>query len=364
MVISASSFAQSGITLYGIISNGFEYVSNEAGSRNVKMFSGALNDSRFGFRVVEDLGSGLSAVATLENGFDVNNGKLKQGGLLFGRQAWIGLNSKRFGMLAFGRQYDVNWDFLTSLVPAVAGIGLGVNVGDNDNTFGTFRYNNSIKYVSPTSNGFKIEGMYAFSNKAGDFSQNRALSAGVGYENGPLKIAATFLNIDKPGAANANGAVTGDYSLAPFQLFHVSPLSNTVGVDRQKVFGAGAAYGLGQLTLSVMASDVRYRYLDKTSLHLDNYDGTLSYLISPYLMLSGGYLYTCGKYGGVSSNASVHWNTGQLSISYFLSKRTTLFAYGDMILASGPRSVAVIFGNAPSSSSSQAIVLAGIRHTF
>src|SRR5471030_3382439 len=85
--------AQSSVTLYGIIDEGINYASNSGGHTLYNLSSGVLQGSRFGLRGKEDLGSGLSAVFVLENGFDVNTGKLGQGGLMFGRQAWTGLSS-------------------------------------------------------------------------------------------------------------------------------------------------------------------------------------------------------------------------------------------------------------------------------
>ena len=65
----------------------------------VKLYQGNLQGSRWGLKGTEDLGGGLKAIFQLENGFDVNNGKLGQGGLLFGRQAYVGLTSRlvRYG---------------------------------------------------------------------------------------------------------------------------------------------------------------------------------------------------------------------------------------------------------------------------
>jgi GBP family porin len=364
MTICSVAHAQSSVTLYGIISDGIEYVSNAGGKRQVQMFSGAMNDDRFGFKVAEDLDGGLSAVATLENGFNVNSGALKQGGREFGRQAWVGLSDRRLGTITFGRQYDTNWDFLTQLVPASGGGGLGVDVGDNDNAFGSYRYNNSIKYVSPVMGGVRFEGLYALSNEAGNNQQNRAMSFGAGYNRGPLYLALTYTSLNQPGAVNTNGAVTDDYSAAPFQLFHSSPLSAKVGVDRQRTYGAGGSYTLGAFKLNVMVTDVSYRYLDQTSLHLDNGNATLNFQVNPAVLLSASYLYTRGRYSGVGANSGVHWNGGQLSADCALSVRTDVYVYSDMIKASGPRAIAVIFGSAPSSSNTQTILMAGIRHKF
>ncbi|KWF61020.1 porin [Burkholderia pseudomultivorans] len=362
-VPSLSAHAQSSATLYGIISAGVEYVSNEGGAHNIKMLSGPNQASRWGLRIVEDLGSGLSAVAVLENGFDVMSGKLGQGGREFGRQAWVGINSRAYGSLTAGRQNDMFYDFLLPLEASAAN-GLGVSIADNDNIFGSYRYSNSLKYVSPVYHGFKAEALYAFSNKAGDFSQNRAVSAGGQYAGNNFSIVVAYLNIDSPGLANPSGAVSDDYAGAPFQLFHTSPLSSTVGVARQRQFGGGGSYATGKFTLNALFTDVRYKYLDQTSLHLQNYQATLLYQTTPSLLLSAAYLYTNGNYGGINVNS--HWNTFQLSADYLLSKRTDIYIFGDYVRSSGPLAFAKaeVYLNAPSTTHNQVIALLGIRHKF
>jgi predicted porin len=66
--------------------------------------SGEINGSRFDLRGSEDLGGGLHAVFVLENGFNVQNGKLAQNSRLFGRRAFAGIKSDMFGTLTLGRQ--------------------------------------------------------------------------------------------------------------------------------------------------------------------------------------------------------------------------------------------------------------------
>lgn len=108
--------------------------------------------------------------------------------------------------------------------------------------------------------------------------------------------------------------------------------------------------------------DVHYFYQDGTGLSLTNYDTSLSYYVTPALVVGGSYVYSSGRYGGL--NANPHWNTAQLSVDYFLSKRTDIYLFGDVQRVSGPHAVADIYLNAPSTSSVQALVVAGIRHKF
>jgi predicted porin len=72
--------------LYGVIDEGFDYTNNVLGSHNYALQSGLAQGSRWGLKGAEDIGGGLRAIFQLENGFNVNNGRLLQGGLEFGRQ--------------------------------------------------------------------------------------------------------------------------------------------------------------------------------------------------------------------------------------------------------------------------------------
>ncbi|BCG05431.1 hypothetical protein PPGU19_099990 (plasmid) [Paraburkholderia sp. PGU19] len=205
-------------------------MNNEQGAHNFKLLSGANQNNRLGFKISEDLGGGTKAVAQLENGFDVTNGKFGQGGRMFGRQAYMGLSNNAMGTLTAGRQYDMFWDYLTAYSAGVAIGGLLATPGDADNLMRSWRYSNSIKYVSPTMRGVDFEALYAFSNASGEFAVNRAFSAGARYVAGRFQIAAAYVQLDAPGTVNAAGAVSDDYAGAPFFLFRSSPLNSGVGL--------------------------------------------------------------------------------------------------------------------------------------
>jgi len=51
-----------------------------------KLTSGAASASRIGFRGVEDLGGGMSALFTLETGYRIDTGEVDAAGTIFNRQ--------------------------------------------------------------------------------------------------------------------------------------------------------------------------------------------------------------------------------------------------------------------------------------
>ena len=92
LAASGAAHAQSSVTLYGVIDESIQWVHNtqDAAGNNknlIGLYAGNISGDRFGLKGTEDLGGGLKAIFQLENGFDVNNGKLGQGGLMFGRQS-------------------------------------------------------------------------------------------------------------------------------------------------------------------------------------------------------------------------------------------------------------------------------------
>ncbi|SIT44159.1 Porin (modular protein) [Paraburkholderia piptadeniae] len=127
-LFSASAFAQSSVTLYGVMDTGIEYVShaNAAGDHVIRMpgITGEV-PSRWGMRGAEDLGGRLKATFVLESGFNPRGGDSGQGGRLFGRQAWVGLEGP-WGALTFGRQYTMTYWAMADadiLGPDIYGIG-------------------------------------------------------------------------------------------------------------------------------------------------------------------------------------------------------------------------------------------------
>ena len=94
------------VTVYGLVDLSVEHLrSSGATLRRMPGLTGSL-PSRIGIRGREDLGSGLSAVFTFEQGFSADTGTLGQGGRAFGRQAFVGLSSG-WGTASIGRQYTM-----------------------------------------------------------------------------------------------------------------------------------------------------------------------------------------------------------------------------------------------------------------
>ncbi|NML98435.1 porin [Paraburkholderia sp. RP-4-7] len=361
---ASAANAQSSVTLYGVVDAGFTYVNNEVSASYASkhgasygLTSGNLSGSRWGLRGREDLGGGYAAVFTLENGFSVANGAAAQGGRSFGRQAFAGISSD-YGTVTLGRQYDSVVDYLGPLTATGSWGGTYfAHRGDNDNANASMRINNSVKYQSVNYGGFSFSGLYAFSNQAGAFANDRAYSAGMGYSTGGLKLAAGYLQAQGAGG-NSNGAIQDG-----------APNIGVAGErQRQRTWGAGGSYAFGPATVGLVYTQSRFDFVyNDASVRYNNYEVNARYNLTPALAFGAAYTYTQAlQHTPGTSNGSSHWNQFGLQADYALSKRTDLYAEGVAHVGADGNTVgAQVFGtDAPSSSKNQVVVTTGIRHLF
>lgn len=188
---AGAASAQTSVTMYGVVDMALQHENNggAAGSKTA-LDSGIESGSRLGFKGSEDLGGGLKANFDLEMGVNADNGTSSQGGLTFGRQAWVGL-SGNFGSVNFGRQYAPIFIATDSVDPFDAGIisgqaGSGTSSSGILGVFGTpFRTNNTVNYTTSNLGGFSGSLAYSFGEVAGDNSANRQIGLSGTYANGP-----------------------------------------------------------------------------------------------------------------------------------------------------------------------------------
>ncbi|SAL63172.1 porin [Caballeronia arvi] len=372
--LSGVAYAQSSVTLYGLIDNGISYVNNRGGHGTVFASSGNIVGNRWGLMGTEDLGGGLQSIFKLENGFTGTNGGLQQGGRLFGRQAWVGL-SNPYGAITFGRQYDSVVDYLAprSLAQSFVGGLEFMHPMDNDNFGDFFRLDNAVKFASADYKGLKFGGLYAFSNTAGGFATNRAYSTGATYTGGPVTLSASYMRIDQPGNG-ATGALDGS-STSGDATFHAAV---------QQVWGVGGGYQIGPATLGLVWSHSSYNDTTAvyrgstqapaptgrpTDLTFDNYETNIRYLVTPSLIVAASYTFTDSKYTNALVQAKPRWNQFNLMTVYSLSKRTELYLMAEYQHVTGASNT--IFSGAfigssggPSSTNKQFLTSAGLRVKF
>src|SRR5471030_2503860 len=308
--VAQAAFAQSSVTLYGIVDAGFTYTNNQKGNSAYQATQGNVQGSRWGLLGSEDLGGGNKVLFRLENGFSLESGSSGQGGRMFGRSAWVGLNNNRT--------------------------------------------DNAVKYTTPTFSGFTANAMYAFSNTAGDFSNNRAWSVGADYAAGPVRLDAAYSLVDHP-ASNTAGA-------APSDNYYSTSSSIISNVARNQVWGAGGAYTFGPATVALLYTNSHFDLLTGGSLRFANYEASVRYQFTPATLLSLGYIYTSQNSSSASASNG-HYNQLALGGEYFLSKTTDVYLNGIYQRSSGAKAWIEGASN-PSSNNGQFVTVVGIRHKF
>jgi predicted porin len=367
--------AQSSVTLYGIIDEGFNINTNSGGKHLYNLSSGVLQGSRWGMRGTEDLGGGLKAIFVLESGFDVNNGKAGQGGLMFGRQAYVGLGSQ-FGTVTLGRQYDSVVDYVGPLEAGDQWGGyIAAHPGDLDNFNNAYRTNNAVKFTSANYAGLTFGGLYSLGGVAGDYSRNQVWSLGAGYNNGPLVLGVGYLNVRNPNVSFFGNSTSGTVNPAISNVS--SPVYSGYGsAHTYQVIGAGGAYTFGAATVGATYSYTRFYDLGssfaapgltgQTAL-FNNAEINFKYQLTPALLVGAAYDYTHGS--SLNGNDAAKYHQGSAGVDYFLSKRTDVYLIGVYQHATGTDStgkqaVAAINGLSASSNSNQFTARVGIRHKF
>jgi predicted porin len=347
-----AAYAESSVQLYGIVDGGLSYVTNEAGGHAWALTSGVAQSNRWGLRGVEDLGGGYRAIFRLENGFTVNDGRFSQGGLEFGRQAYVGIASDQFGTLTLGRQYDFTTTNLTefsagTLTPSV----FAFHLGDLDR-LGAERIDNAVRYVTPVFGGIQLGALYSFGGQPGNFVSHSTVAVGASYARGPLRLGAAYVGLHDYTAAFGIGTTVLGTPLVGTASQGLLPQFQTF--DKLSVSGAGAGYQLGPAFLHGLFTLVSFRQ-HNASAALRTAEGGVKYSVNYALSVAANYAY--------SKLGAAHWNQISAGTDYALSKGTDIYLNAVYLRASSAVR-AELFALPASSSNTQTVVSLGLRHLF
>ncbi|MFL9874595.1 porin [Paraburkholderia megapolitana] len=375
-LVASPAFAQSSVTLYGIADNSIAYANNQKGHSDWYLRQGNLYASKFGLRGNEDLGGGTSAIFDLQAGYDLNSGAASSSGLLFNRQAFVGLQNQTYGTFTMGRQYTPYFLLVGPLASSNWLTGAtGAHPGDIDGLDTTIRINNALVYTSPTWYGLQASAMYALGGIAGSTGKGQTLSGALHYSNGPVGLAAGYLRIDNAGSTTGfDPASTGSFGTSTLNQGYISARAI------QHIAVAGD-YTIGSLMLGLTYTNVEYmaggRSIFADTAVFNTYGALGVYRFTPAFDIAGAFSYTlASKANGISSAA--RYQQYSLKQSYHLSKRTTLYALeawqhatGQTLGAQGAGDIvnaAPVVGDSqnstPSSTSSQFVGMLGIAVAF
>jgi predicted porin len=357
VLCSPSAMAQSSVTLYGIVDIGLEYINNTAsGGSQTSVASGNLSGSRFGLKGVEDLGGGLSAIFTLENGFNPNNGTLGQStrGIgtnastttrLFGRQAWVGLSYKG-QRLTLGRQNSVFFDQLITYDPMGVATRYSSYALDASSAG---RIDNSVKYFG-TFGPVTATAMYSTRYDAGYGSEvpeaeltGRYFGGLVNYAMGPVAASVSYEQRNSNTVATNTGterraSVAASYTAGSFKGF--------------------AGFRFLRASTNFLPTEPFPLPPGSEAATANMYWLGAQYFVTPAFALTA-----TGYYQDVHATKADPW-LAVLLADYFVSKRTDLYALVGYAHNKSNSNVGLIgYGNAAPGYSQTGVTI-GIRQKF
>jgi predicted porin len=362
--VAQHALAQANVSLYGVVDTSAQYIHNVSGeSTRIALVSGAISGSRWGLKGSEDLGAGIKAVFQIENGFDAETGKLKQGGRLFGRQSYVGILSASLGRLTFGRQYDP----LNDEVQQVQGNnflgGFFSAPGDVDNADNSIRINNSMKWSSPNWGPLHITALYALGGIPGAVGSGQVYSAALSYRGGPVSIGAGYMHVDNGNASTASRGTSAADSLFGSSVNNAYGSAKAVDIMR-----GGATYRIAALTLGTYVSFSDYMYdatsAFRTSQIFRNGSVFALWQFSSNMLGEVGY-----DVMHASGDSTATYHQGTMGVDYIVSKRTDaygIFAYTHAKGSNGAGAAQAVIGsvNVDAGRRNQALASIGIRHRF
>ena len=348
---ATSAFAQSTVSIFGVLDVGYKSVNNSANSA-AKSQSIAFNNtttSLITFKGVEDMGGGMAATFVMEMPFNPVNsssanaapgatGANYWNGTPFNGEQYVGI-SGGFGNLQLGTPTaDGLWAGLIA-TPFGTGVGsgysvwfgrLGTNVvsslnqftGAALNTGRIIRHANTIQYTTPDFGGFKATAGYAFGNDnatvanpatgtlAGNTNTYTTLS--LKYNNGPANVIYVYTN--EKAASNGAAGIYGVTAAGAFVTAATVVLPVNTDITYNQLSGN---YTFGPATIYAGLSSTKHNAAvpleDSNSWNLAG-----QYLITPSIKLQANYL---ARNSNVAANARLLG----LGADYAFSKRTNAY---------------------------------------
>jgi predicted porin len=273
LTAASASFAQSSVTLYGVVDASVESVKGDKTVTRVS--SDNLSTSRIGVKGSEDLGGGLKANFNLESGLKTDTGTAGDtAGRFWNRASWVGL-AGGFGDLRLGRIDSAIGDIAGNVLSAqpyddlvIVGTRAGVNYRRVDNAI-TYFLPSMVPGLTASLQYSTGTGAPATAGEVAGSSEGKAYGLSVKYAAGPLSAGIGYLNAkdESTGAAvtdkaNATlGYIGYDFGAAKVTAYYdaeTGPVLGTTGERRLTVAGAKVAVPFTpEFTLIVGGSTAR-----------------------------------------------------------------------------------------------------------
>ncbi|MBV8045655.1 MAG: porin [Paludibacterium sp.] len=306
-------------TIYGMIGAGVESVKASGGSTTQpSMMRVEDENSRIGFKGVENLGNGMSSIwqveSSLKNFAQGGVNDKGEGATFATRNTFVGLSDTQLGTLQMGN-YDSAYKRLTTLdvgTNVMANTTADTNAASAVVTRGDQRLKNSVHYLTPVWRGFQFGASWGADETAD--GQQRVSLAGH-YSNGPFIVA---LGYDHQGNTTNTLSATSGMSAAK--------TSTGAGTDYTKL-AAGYTFSTGTwlgasferanyATVGHLGTMTQNDWTVAATQAIGRASVKLSY--NKLMGLSNAYI------GGSDDWGAEQWVLGA---TYDLSKATQLFSY-------------------------------------
>jgi predicted porin len=369
---TSSAWAQSSVTLYGIVDAAARYTSNSAAAPAAipaygiaagagavapkQLIPGGMSQSRLGLNVTEDLGGGLKALVNMEHRFNSDIGTVAAAD--FWRQVWVGLQSSDLGQIRMGRQYNVLFDIYTSTYasfrysPYIEAFKpeLGMSLGA--------RQDNMVKYLVQVGNVYgEVQVSAGEGNTA--INANKSIGGLLRYNDGTIGAGGAYLQVTGSDGKKVKASTLGaSYTAGPLYA-HVAWASNKFdeGANLQAAFTATSLLaGNGNASNAGLASPGAQAALSVSKRDMWLLGAT--YQVTAQLNLGASYWHTTQKAQFAVIPDS---KLDQIAVvaDYAFSKRTDAYVEFDNTKFSS--SGAVRFNNGVTS---RAGTMVGLRHRF
>lgn len=340
---SSAAFAQSSVTLYGVVDASVESVKGDKTVTRVS--SDNLASSRIAFKGVEDLGGGLKATFLLDASLKTDTGAADSS-RFFGRSAYVGLTGG-FGEVRLGRQ--------DSLIGGQTAAAIGTQGYDEAviaQTLGGVAYrriDNAVTYFAPAFvPGLTLAAQYSTAvgvnatNAENAYGNNadRAYGFLANYANGPISGGLSYIHVNTDVAGdieNTGWFVYGAYDFGAAKLTAYFNQDDQDGAkDDRRTFGLKVAVPVAQaVTLSAGYARVQGANASSTTFNAKGTDDDTASILT-------------------------------LKAQYDLSKRTALYALYSQVYNDNNTALKVGGSNGVTTGldkSSRGLAV-GVRHSF
>lgn len=339
LVLAATAHAQtSNLTLYGRLNLDVEVVNGKQGGDgcpdncpNPNQYRVSSNSSMFGIRGTESLGAGWNAIFQLESKIFVDTG----GGVLAGRESFLGFQSP-WGTAKLGfflSPYDDihpifgNAPTFTTSILSTGALWAQAYLGPALAGGFDARLANSVRYDSPTINGFNASVQYS-SAEGAPTTHSGVVSAGAFYNNGPIQLGAAYeRHHDIRGTIDA-------------------PLSDTA-------FSIAGGYQFEGVRVGAVYERLRYDITPSTDLTRNFYGVGVTLDAGPGLLFlywghagnGGGSAANGSSIGGLVKGENTAATQWEASYTYLMSARTLV--YGGYVKINNQSNAAYTFDANP-----------------